>query len=155
MMPIAHRFDYVKATTVEEAAENALVGHADPTLRPEERDQVRVLQVEWAHKRCRICHRCEPCPVGVPIAMILGTDVMYDHYRTMGPAAFRAFSWSRAAVEKDVSDRQKVMAAIASCTRCGDCEANCPYGLPIVEMLERQLGEMRVMMDLYAQVFRD
>jgi aryl-alcohol dehydrogenase-like predicted oxidoreductase len=140
------------ATTIEEAAENALAGHADPTLSAEDRDRVHALRAEWAHKRCRICHRCEPCPAGVPLAITLGTDLMYDHYRTMGHAGFRAFPWSRAAVERDITGRKKVMAAIESCTRCGDCENKCPYRLPILEMLGRQLGEMRQMMGVYAEV---
>jgi predicted aldo/keto reductase-like oxidoreductase len=140
------------ATTIEESAANAHVGHGDLTLGAVERARVSALQAEWAHKRCRICHRCEPCPAGVPIALTLGTDVMYDHYRTMGAEAFVDFPWSRAAVEQDVASRAKVMAAIASCSDCGDCESKCPYGLPIIEMLRQQLGEMREMMDLYAEV---
>jgi predicted aldo/keto reductase-like oxidoreductase len=140
------------ATTIEEARENALVGHADATLRSDEWERVHALRVEWAHKRCRICYRCEPCPVGVPLTLTLGTDVMYDHYRTMGHAAFRAFPWSRAAVERDVASRKKTMAAIESCTRCGDCEKRCPHGLPIVEMLQRQWVEMEQMMGVYAEV---
>jgi predicted aldo/keto reductase-like oxidoreductase len=140
------------ATTIEEAAENALVGHGDLALSAGERDRVRALRVEWAHKRCRICHRCEPCPAGVPIGLTLGTDVMYDHYRTMGHETFRAYPWSRAAIERDVAERHKVMAAIQSCTRCGDCERKCPYGLPIVEMLHAQLGEMGAMMGVYEEV---
>jgi CO dehydrogenase/acetyl-CoA synthase alpha subunit len=84
--------------------------------------------------------------------MTLGTDVMYDHYRTMGHETFQAFPWSRAAIEKDVESRQKVMAAIESCTHCGDCERRCPYGLPIVEMLETQLGEMKRMIGVHQEV---
>jgi len=140
------------ATTVEEAAENALVGHVDLTLSAEERDRAQALQVEWAHKRCRICHRCEPCPAGVPLALTLGTDLMYDHYRTMGRAAFRTFPWSRDAVEKDAASRQKTMAAIESCVHCEDCENRCPYGLPIAEMLQAQLVEMREMMEVYREL---
>jgi predicted aldo/keto reductase-like oxidoreductase len=140
------------ATTIEEVTENALVGHAEPGLSDGEWDRVRALQEEWAHKRCRICHRCEPCPAGIPIGLTLGTDVMYDHYRTMGRDAFRAFPWSRAAVQKDVASRQKLMAAIQSCTGGRDCERKCPYGLPIVEMLQGQLGEMQEMMDVYREL---
>jgi len=140
------------ATTIEEAAENARVGHADPGVSAEEWDQVRALQAEWAHKRCRVCHRCEPCPAGVPIAMTLGTDVMYDHYRTMGRAAFAVFPWSQEAVERDMAGRTKVMAAIESCTGDRDCEVKCPYGLSIVDMLQAQLGEMREMMEVYREL---
>ena len=140
------------ATTIEEVEENALAGHGDLTLSEDDLAQVRALQAEWAHKRCRICHRCEPCPVDIRLALTLGTDVMYDHYRTMGRDTFRAFSWSRAAVERDMGGRAKTIAAIESCTRCGECEPKCPYGLPIVEMLQSQAVAMRDMMGIYQEV---
>ena len=140
------------ATTPEEVEENARVGHGDPTLSPDEEAQIRALQAEWAHKRCRICHRCEPCPVHIPLAITLGTDLMYDHYRTMGRETFRAFAWSRAAVERDMEGRAKTIAAIESCTRCGECEAKCPYGLPIVDMLQEQVVAMRDMLGIYQEV---
>lgn len=140
------------ATTPEEAEENARVGHGDLTLSEAEQVRIQALQAEWAHKRCRICHRCEPCPVGIPLAVTLGTDLMYDHYRTMGREAFRAFDWSRAALERDLEGRARLMGAIESCTRCGECEAKCPYGLSIVDMLQSQVVCMRDMMGIYQEV---
>ncbi len=140
------------ATTPEEAEENALVGHGDLTLSEAEQAQIRALQAEWAHKRCRICRQCEPCPVDIPLAITLGTDLMYDHYRTMGREAFRAFAWSRAAVERDIKGRARVIAAIESCTRCGECEPRCPHGLPIVDMLQGQVVAMRDMVGIYEEV---
>jgi predicted aldo/keto reductase-like oxidoreductase len=140
------------ATTIEEVEQNALAGYAAPPLNADQWEQVRALQAEYAHKRCRLCRRCEPCPSGVPLAMTLGTDVMYDHYRTMGATAFRAFPWSRAAVEGDIASRRKLMAAIETCTHCGECEQKCPHNLPIVDMLEQQLGGMRHMMEMYQEV---
>jgi predicted aldo/keto reductase-like oxidoreductase len=139
-------------TTVEEAEEDAMVGTGDLTLSAAEQAQVQTLQAQMAHTRCRICHRCEPCPAEIPLAITLGTDVMYDHYRTMGREAFRAFSWSRTALEKEVEGRAKVMSAIESCTRCGECEAKCPHGLPIVDMLQKQVVVMRDMMGIYEEV---
>jgi predicted aldo/keto reductase-like oxidoreductase len=140
------------ATTPEEVEENARVGHGDLTLSEAELAQIESLQAEWAHKRCRICHRCEPCPVEIPMAITLGTDLMYDHYRTMGRETFRAFPWSRAAVERDMKGRVKLIAAIESCTNCGECEARCPYELPIVDMLQSQMVAMRDMMGIYQEV---
>ena len=139
-------------TTPEEAEENALAGYGDLTLSDADVAQIRTLRVQWAHRRCRICHRCEPCPVDIPLAITLGTDLMYDHYRTMGREAFRAFSWSRTAVETDMKGRAKVIAAIKSCTGCGECESKCPYGLPITEMLRKQAIVMRDMIEVYQEV---
>lgn len=84
----------------------------------------------------------------------LGTDTMYDHYRTMGPQAFRAFPWSRSRVERDLAEREGYLAAIRSCTRCGECEARCPYGLPVMEMLQGMLPAMEDMVAIYRQWLR-
>jgi Fe-S oxidoreductase len=64
---------------------------------------------------------------------------MYDHYRTMGPDTFRAFPWSWERIERELPAREKGIAAIESCTRCGECETRCPYGLPVMNMLQGTL----------------
>ncbi|MCD6518810.1 MAG: aldo/keto reductase, partial [Anaerolineae bacterium] len=118
-------------TTLEQLEENTSV-ESTPLSEEEER-QVRELAREWAHRRCRICSLCLPCPQEINIPVVLGTDVMYDHYRTLGAEGFAAFPWSQKMMEDDLEGRQKTIAAIESCTRCGDCEKRCPYGLPIME----------------------
>ncbi|MEM2906045.1 MAG: hypothetical protein QW057_06380 [Candidatus Bathyarchaeia archaeon] len=80
------------ATILEQVKENSLVGHlGDVTLTVEERHHVEQLAEKLEHVRCRICGECEPCPIGIPIGLTLGTDILYDDYRTMGPEAFKAF----------------------------------------------------------------
>jgi len=112
------------ATTLEELGQNAAVGCLeDIVLTPEEASTVAALREQLEHTRCRICGLCEPCPKGIPLSGTLGTDVMYDHHRTMGPKAFRAFPWSRAAIESDLETRIKTMAAMRACDHCGECEA--------------------------------
>jgi predicted aldo/keto reductase-like oxidoreductase len=140
------------ATTIEEAEQNALVGHGDQTLSAEEQREVQALKEALEHVRCRICGACMRCPQGIPIGYVLGTDVMYDHYRTMGPDRFRGFAWSRARIEKDLADRQKGIAQIASCTQCGECEPKCPYGLPIVDMLRSMVPAMQDMVGIYREL---
>ena len=136
-------------TTVAEVEENARVGDCDRALTPDESARVQSLKDELEHVRCRICGACTPCPRGIPIGGLLGTDVMYDHYRTMGPQAFRTFSWSTTAIERDLPEREKSIAKIESCTRCGECEAKCPYGLPIMDMLPAMVPALRDMVDAY------
>ena len=140
------------ATTVREVEENALVGHHDITLTAEEQARVEDLRAGLEHTRCRICGKCLPCPQEIRISYILGTDIMYDHYRTMGRDGFRSFVWSRATIEQDLPKRQKCIAAIKSCTRCGECEARCPYGLPIVEILQSLVPAMTDMVGVYEQL---
>jgi len=136
-------------TTLEEVEQNARVGNQDQTLTPQEAAQVQELKERLEHVRCRVCHACLPCPQEIPIGAILGTDIMYDHYRTMGRDGFRAFSWSRTVVERDLPRRQKRIVAIESCTRCGECGAKCPYGLPIMDMLSSVVPAMKDMVDSY------
>jgi len=143
------------ATTLEELEEDALVGGLDHlTLTSEEKSQVEQLRERLEHVRCRVCGECEPCPEDIPIGGLLGTDVMYDHYRTMGPEAFRSFSWSQVAVERDLKGREQLIAAIQSCTRCGLCEERCPYGLPVTRMLEDVVAPMQDMLTIWRQLAR-
>ena len=130
-------------TTIEEAEENALMGHLDDaTLTDEEEEQVNHLTNQLEHVRCRICGECEPCPVDIPIGGILGTDVVYDHYRTMGPDVFGRFPWSQERVKNHIVERQKRISAIKSCIECGECEKRCPFNLPIIKMLQNMLVPM-------------
>jgi len=141
------------ATTLEELEEDALVGHlGDLTFTPDEEKQVGELTEGLEHVRCRVCRRCEPCPQGIPIGSVLGTDVMYDHYRTMGREAFKAFSWSPAAVELDIQRRTQLIEGIRSCDDCGVCEERCPYGLPIVQMLREMVAPMEEMLHIWRQM---
>jgi len=141
-------------TTLEELEQNAAVGNLDRLeLTDDEVRQVAEARAALEHVRCRVCHLCDPeCPQGIHIGGILGTDVMYDHYRTMGPEAFAAFSWSREALERDLPERERTIAAIRSCTRCGVCEERCPYGLPIMEMLAGVVPAMEDMMRIYRRL---
>jgi predicted aldo/keto reductase-like oxidoreductase len=82
---------------------------------------------------CRRCDYCQPCSADIPISlamdypslvMRLPPDVIYSDW---------------------VADTMK---KAANCTKCGDCEERCPYGLPIQEMLENyvtqhQIGKLR------------
>lgn len=138
-------------TTLAQLEENARVGHADVTLTAEDWGRVRACQQELEHVRCRVCAECHPCPQGINIQIVLGTDVMYDHYRTMGSEGFRAFRWSGEVVERDLERRQETIAKIESCTRCGECETRCPYRLPIMDMLQGVLPAMRDMVASYQE----
>ena len=141
-------------TTLEELEENAAVGNLDRfALTGDEAREVMAIQESMEHVRCRVCHLCEPdCPQGIRIGVILGTDLMYDHYRTMGAKAFAAYPWSREAIERDLPEREKTIAAIESCTRCGVCESRCEYGLPIMEMLPAVVPAMKDMLRIYQEL---
>jgi hypothetical protein len=137
------------ATTMEELEENCLAGYGDASLTPDEIVQAEELRAGLDNVRCRLCDKCLPCPTGVSIPSTLGTDVMYDHVRTMGWDGFAAFPWGRVAFEQDLPHRKRAISAIEACTRCGDCEQRCPHGLPIVDTLNGMLPSFRSMVTLY------
>lgn len=137
-------------TTVEEIEENARVGWLeDFTLTPQETAQAEALRVEWDHKRCRLCGACLPCEKGIIISDEVGSDDVYDHYRTMGRQAFAKFPWSRNLIASELVRRPEIIAQIESCDRCGLCEERCPYGLPVMDMLHSLLPSMRDMLNIW------
>lgn len=141
------------ATTLEEVSENSLVGHLDNfTLSPGEKEQSNRITVELEHVRCRTCRECEPCPVDIPVWATLGSDDMYNHYRTMGPENFRAFPWSRSRIMNHLDRRRLLISKIQSCTGCGECENRCPYGLPIVDMLRNMVPQMEDMLRIWSEL---
>jgi hypothetical protein len=141
------------ATTLEELEQNTVAGYGDYTLSAEEQAQVQELRKGLDQVRCRVCYACLPCGKDINIPTTLGTDVMFDHYRTMGRDTFRVFPWSRPALEKDIESRKQTIASIEACDRCGDCEKRCSYGLPIVDMLQAALPIMQDMMGIYDEVY--
>jgi predicted aldo/keto reductase-like oxidoreductase len=139
-------------STMEEAEENAMVGNLENyNLTLEETAEVQRLRNKLENVRCRICFRCEPCPQNIQIASLLGTDVMYDHYRNMGAEAFKTFPWDTQQVSNEIPGREEKISNILSCTECGECENNCPYGLPIIRMLQSMVEPMRDMLHIYRQ----
>lgn len=142
-------------TSIEQIEEDALVGHLpDFTLTPQEEQRAAALKAEWEHRRCRLCGACLPCEKGIAIHLVLGSDVMADHYHALGREAFATFAWSREAIERDLDRRRQTIAQIEACDHCGNCEAKCPYGLPIMGLLPQTLPIMRDMMSIYERLLQ-
>jgi hypothetical protein len=140
------------ATTVEEVEENSLIGGMeDSTLTKMELKEVARFTDKLDHVRCRICSVCDPCPVGISIGSTLGTDVMCNHYRTMGRAAFAAFPWSQGRVKKDSEQRLKLVGQIEACDECGLCEERCPYDLPVSSLLKATIPSMNDMLKIWSE----
>jgi len=138
------------ATTIDEVEEDSQVLALDDiSLTAEEKKQVDYWAGKLEHVRCRLCGECEPCPKKIPIASTLGTDVMYDHYRTMGPEGFLAFPWSAERMKEHVEQRKQRIAEIKACNECGECEKRCPYGLLITSMLRETIGPMEDMLRIW------
>ncbi|MBC7130881.1 aldo/keto reductase [Candidatus Bathyarchaeota archaeon] len=71
---------------------------------------------------CRDCGLCMPCPEKINI-----------------PAVLRFHMFSEAFNLKDWAKRlyQGLEVSAKKCIRCGECEKKCPYGLPVMAMLDR------------------
>jgi len=139
-------------TTIEEVEEGALVGHLeDITLTNKEKGEVDRLATRLEHVRCRICYECEPCPKGIRIPTVLGTDMFREQYRTMGPEGFRFFPWSEEIVKNHLEERRQKMSAVRSCNECGECEEKCPYHLPIIRMLKETVEPMEDMLKIWSE----
>lgn len=140
------------AITLEELELDAAVGDlADYALTPQEEAEIEALRARWEHRRCRICAACEPCPQEIPIGIVLGTDLLYDHYRNLGRERFLAMPWTRERLEHDLRMKEALLAKIPNCVHCRQCEPRCPYGLPIVAMLQEMLPALQDIVSICRQ----
>ena len=143
-------------TTLAELELDAAIGHLDDyTLSADEQAQVDTLAEQLKHVRCRVCRACEPyCPQHLWLGDVLGSEVMYDHYRTMGREAFASAPWSVSFVAGDIERQAKLVSSIESCGECRKCEEHCPYGLPAPDMLRAMLPGLKDMLGIYEQRLR-
>jgi len=140
------------AVSIREIEESAMVGNGDLSRLSKDVARADEVKAQLDRACCSVCNLCEPCPVGVPIAGVLGTDGRLSSYRLDGHDAFRQYAWSREMTAEDLRGRVRMVAAIEACTRCGDCEARCPRDLPIIDLLQEALPDLRRIVDIFQQV---
>lgn len=75
------------------------------------------------HGQCTYCGHCKPCPVDIDIAMV---NKLYD-LAVMQKETPASVKEHYKALEKTAAD----------CIGCGGCEMRCPFGVPIVQRMER------------------
>ncbi|WP_370770997.1 aldo/keto reductase [Eubacterium ramulus] len=98
------------------------------TASAEEKDYATVLANAPKHAyaafgQCTYCGHCAPCPVEIDIAMV---NKLYD-LATMHeevPATVRAHY-------------QQLHANADACLECGGCESRCPFGVPVIERMQK------------------
>ena len=96
------------------------------TASEEERDYATVLANAPRHAyagQCTYCGHCAPCPKGIDIAMV---NKLYDLavMQPQVPQSIRAHYQALAARAED-------------CIACGNCEKRCPFGVPVVQRMEK------------------
>lgn len=92
----------------------------------EEKDYAAVLagieKFSW-QGHCMYCGHCAPCSVGIEIASV---NKYYNLTTAQGE------------IPETVREHYKVLPHHASeCIQCGQCEPNCPFGVSIIEQMEK------------------
>jgi predicted aldo/keto reductase-like oxidoreductase len=104
-------------------------------------DQVRAKYKELDIIPCTNCRYCMPCPQGVDIPGNLSTYNEGIKYERPDGARGHYDWWKRAYEEQGILDHD---VRAAQCIQCGECEENCPQGIPISEwmpVIHEVLGE--------------
>jgi predicted aldo/keto reductase-like oxidoreductase len=119
------------------------------TLSAAEQVEIEDCRARLDRSTCRICDAlCQPvCEAKLNLSWMLHHDVMYEHYRNLGLAAFLEYPfapWSRKGIASHFAKR---LASLKSCTRCRHCEEVCPHHLPILEMLDRMLADHPLLLE--------
>jgi len=110
-------FDYLKEDLAASAADLSLAEEA----------YLRQCVREGSEEYCRMCRGCEAdCPAAVPIADLLRLRMYAVDYGDPRRAA-------------DLGGEMGAATLLASCQRCGKCEAVCPWGVRTT----RLFGELR------------
>jgi len=113
---------------VEEILEIVDILNESLTISESERAEMERLRQELGKVFCRRCDYCQPCTQEIPISSVMDYPSLF---RRLPPE--RIFSGF-------VAD---AMEKAADCTKCGECEERCPYGLPIQDMIENYVSRYR------------
>ncbi len=116
--------------TTTELEENINIVNRESGLTAQEKQALEEIHDRMYSRFCRHCEECLPCPRRVHIP-----DLLYltSAYKLRSSESFRK------GTEAHVKSWEK-------CDHCGECEAKCPYGLPIREMIQDSLsfyGQLR------------
>ncbi len=106
--------------------EHVLAAVAYENASEEEKDYASVLAGAPRHAysgQCTYCGHCAPCPKGIDIAMV---NKLYDLavMQEQTPDSIRAHY-------------QALSAGAEVCIACGSCEQRCPFGVPVIERMEK------------------
>ncbi len=100
-------------------------------MTPAEKEKMQQLRDELGTRFCRRCDYCQPCEQEVPISMLM---TFPSFVKRLPPDWYLKNPFIPSMMEK-----------ATACIQCGECEARCPYNLPIREMIQESY-------DLFEQV---
>lgn len=110
--------------TIEKARANWEIFDQNRPLNKRDWSLIEAMRKEMAHRFCRRCDYCQPCPEKISIQHLMGLRWIVKRF---GPNV-ETLDWFQALIERG---RQ--------CTGCGQCLKRCPYELPIPEQIKNHL----------------
>lgn len=119
--------------TIAEVEENIDVATGPHTLSQEELKLIEADRVELGDQFCRACNYCQPCPQEIPITFILRAESQF----------LKRMGWRRGTEERFAEAVEKA----ESCIECGECEARCPYHLPIRQLLKERAASLTKLLE--------
>jgi predicted aldo/keto reductase-like oxidoreductase len=112
---------------IEEVEEIVDIVNSDTwELAPQEQKEIEEIRAKVGTRFCRQCEYCMPCPQGVHISGVMYLPILWELWP---PDWFFSWDYVRHAVE-----------SAKNCVQCGECEAKCPYRLPIREMITENIA---------------
>ncbi len=114
--------------SVAEVEANLKTAREFRPLSPAEEDELLENASQLGNTFCRRCEYCQPCPQGINIPKILWLANYHRRYADRDP-------WTE-------DEYCSLGATAADCQECGECEEQCPYELPIRQMLKDADAEL-------------
>jgi len=88
------------------------------------RSEFEELHEQMGSRFCRHCEACLPCPNGVDIPSTIYLRAAYN---------LRSYEWF-------MSGAQNTAESWSKCDECGQCEARCPFGVPVLEIMKENIA---------------
>jgi predicted aldo/keto reductase-like oxidoreductase len=111
---------------VEEIEEVVDIVNGSWKLTEQDWQEIEHVRATLGTRFCRWCEYCAPCPQGVWISVLMNLP---SGIKVRGLEQWLAGSINVRAVETG-----------KNCIQCGECEAKCPYHLPIREMIAENIA---------------
>ena len=103
------------------------VGKSDIDLSEDKKEELMEKVNIRSEHYCRGCEYCLPCPQDINIPELLS---LYNRYE-----AYEGINWSQLHMIEE--EYQKVEVKADACVDCGQCVEDCPYDLPVPELMEK------------------
>ena len=118
--------------TVAEVEENHAIATGSLGLTPEDHSLIERDRTELGTQFCRACNYCQPCQQNIPITFVLRAESQ----------TLKRMGW-RPGTEERIAE---VIELTRTCTECGDCEARCPYELPIRPLIQERADSLEALL---------